>query len=333
MKKEIIVQLHGSFEKSVHKDTDTGTEFWFARDLQNLLGYSKWENFAKVIEKVISIARNDNRFVIKQIKIPRQIGSGATRNIIDYRFNNEAVSLIKNMTGASKPVSSIRLRNETFIIKQLKKFYESKKISVKFQHRVGSYIYDCLVGEKVLFEFDEPHHRNKRQSQIDKKKNDTARKYHYQIVRATIEDDIIDIIIRLDKVMRQKKQQSFGRIRSKGDKALFGGKSTEQMKDHLRVPKGRPLADFLPTITIKAKDFANEITNFTIKRDDMRTEEGITVQHVKNNREVRNILVKRNIKPEALPPAEDVRKVERRLISEERKLLGHPEPLEPKQDN
>jgi DNA-damage-inducible protein D len=65
----------------------------------------------------------------------------------------------------------------------------------------------------------------------------------------------------------------------------------------------------------------------------MRTEEGITVQHVKNNREVRNILVKRNIKPEALPPAEDVRKVERRLISEERKLLGHPEPLEPKQDN
>jgi DNA-damage-inducible protein D len=124
-------------------------------------------------------------------------------------------------------------------------------------------------------------------------------------------------------------EQSFGRIRSKGDKALFGGKSTEQMKGRMKVPKGRPLADFLPTITIKAKDFANEITNFTIKRDDLRTEEGITCEHVKNNRGVRNLLVKRNIKPEELPPAEDVKKVERRLISEQKKLLGRPEPLEP----
>lgn len=104
-------------------------------------------------------------------------------------------------------------------------------------------------------------------------------------------------------------EQSFGRIRSKGDHALFGGKTTEQMKNRLQVPKGRPLADFLPTITIKAKDFANEITNFTIKRDDMRTENGITTEHVKNNREVRSILVKKNIKPELLPPAEDAKKV------------------------
>jgi DNA-damage-inducible protein D len=124
-------------------------------------------------------------------------------------------------------------------------------------------------------------------------------------------------------------EQSFGRIRSKGDKALFGGKSTEQMKGRMKVPKGRPLADFLPTITIKAKDFANEITNFTIKRDDLRTEDGITGEHVKNNREVRNLLVKRNIKPELLPPAEDAKKVERRLISEQKKLLGRPESLEP----
>jgi DNA-damage-inducible protein D len=116
---------------------------------------------------------------------------------------------------------------------------------------------------------------------------------------------------------------------AKGDRALFGGKSTEDMKNRLNVPKSRPLADFLPTITIKAKDFANEITNFTIKRDEMRTEEGITSEHVKNNQEVRNILVKRNIKPEALPPAEDAKKVERRLISDERKLLNKPEPLEP----
>ena len=73
--------------------------------------------------------------------------------------------------------------------------------------------------------------------------------------------------------------------------------------------KGRPLADFLPTITIKAKDFANEITNFNIKRDDLRTETGITKEHVKNNQEVRKLLIKRNIKPEELPPAEDVKKI------------------------
>ena len=127
-------------------------------------------------------------------------------------------------------------------------------------------------------------------------------------------------------------EMSFGRIRSKGDRALFGGNFTEQMKTRLKIPKGRPLADFLPTITIKAKDFANEITNFTIRRDDMRTEEGITSEHVKNNREVRNILVKRKIKPESLPPAEDAKKVERRLVSEKKKLMREPKSLEPKKD-
>lgn len=115
--------------------------------------------------------------------------------------------------------------------------------------------------------------------------------------------------------------KGFGRIRSKGDQALFG-KSTEQMKQRLSVPKGRPLADFLPTITIKAKDFANEITNFTINRDDLRTETRITSEHVKNNREVRNLLVKQHIKPEELPPAEDIKKLERKLTSEEKKLPG-----------
>jgi DNA-damage-inducible protein D len=114
--------------------------------------------------------------------------------------------------------------------------------------------------------------------------------------------------------------QSFGRIRSKGDKALFGGNTTQVMKLRLRVPKGRPLADFLPTITIKAKDFANEITNFNIKRDDLRTEAKISREHIQNNTDVRNLLVRRNIQPENLPPAEDIKKVERRLESEKKKL-------------
>ena len=114
--------------------------------------------------------------------------------------------------------------------------------------------------------------------------------------------------------------QSFGRIRSKGDMALFGGNTTQNMKLRLKVPKGRPLADFLPTITIKAKDFATEITNFNIKRDGLNTENSISVEHIQNNTDVRNLLVKRNIQPENLPPAEDIKKVERRLESEKKKL-------------
>jgi len=121
--------------------------------------------------------------------------------------------------------------------------------------------------------------------------------------------------------------QSFGRIRSKGDKALFGGKSTGQMKQRLNVPKSRPLADFLPAITIKAKDFANEITNLNIKRDDLNTENNITKEHIENSKEVRKLLVKRNIKPEQLPPSEDIKKVERRMLSEQKKLINKAEPL------
>lgn len=122
--------------------------------------------------------------------------------------------------------------------------------------------------------------------------------------------------------------ESFGRIRSRGDKALFGGRTTQEMKSRLRVPKARPLADFLPTITIKAKDFANEITNFNIKQNDLRTEFRITDEHVRNNREVRKLLVDRGIVPELLPAAEDVKKVERRLASERKKLPRQAEPLE-----
>jgi DNA-damage-inducible protein D len=127
---------------------------------------------------------------------------------------------------------------------------------------------------------------------------------------------------------RLRENESFARIRSKGDRALFGGRTTQDMKGKLRVPKGRPLADFLPIITIKAKDFANEITNFNIKRNGLGTEFDITDEHVKNNREVRQLLVDRGIVPEALPPAEDVKKVERRLISEQKRLPKQIEGLE-----
>lgn len=119
-------------------------------------------------------------------------------------------------------------------------------------------------------------------------------------------------------------RDSFARIRSKGDTALFGGHSTGAMKSRLGVPEGRPLADFLPTITIKAKDLANEMTSFNVKSEDLRTEPAIAGEHVANNTEVRRALGERGIRPESLPAAEDAKKLERRLASEGRKLPARP---------
>lgn len=117
--------------------------------------------------------------------------------------------------------------------------------------------------------------------------------------------------------------QGFARIRSKGDQALFGGFTTIQMKRKLGIPSSRPLADFLPTITIKAKDFASEITHFNVKKEGLLGEEQITEEHVKNNQDVRNLLAKSNILPENLPPEEDIKKLERRISKENEKLVDN----------
>ena len=121
--------------------------------------------------------------------------------------------------------------------------------------------------------------------------------------------------------------QNFALIRSKGDQALFG-KSTQAMKAQWRVPDSRPLADFAPTIILKAKDFATEITIHNAREHQMRSEPQISTEHVTNNQAVRDTLLSRGIRPESLPPAEDVKKVERRLTSEEKKALKNPKKLE-----
>ena len=116
-------------------------------------------------------------------------------------------------------------------------------------------------------------------------------------------------------------EKGFARIRSKGDAALFGGKATQQMKTILAVPEGRPLADFLPTVTIAAKNLANEITNHNVTERDLQGEQSITREHTQNNTTVRSMLVERGIKPEALPAAEDLKKLERRVKSAEKKMI------------
>ena len=121
---------------------------------------------------------------------------------------------------------------------------------------------------------------------------------------------------------------NFALIRSKGDQALFG-KSTQAMKAHWKVPDNRPLADFAPTIILKAKDFATEITIFNARQNGLTTEGAISHEHITNNDAVRRTLLERGIRPESLPPAEDVKKVERRLASEEKKSLEDPDGLEP----
>ena len=115
--------------------------------------------------------------------------------------------------------------------------------------------------------------------------------------------------------------KGFARIRSKGDSALFGGHTTQEMKEKLGVPEKRPLADFLPTITLTAKNLATEITNFNVKENNLKGENSITQEHVQNNESVRGLLVERGIKPEELPPADDLKKLERHVKSDEKKLI------------
>lgn len=116
-------------------------------------------------------------------------------------------------------------------------------------------------------------------------------------------------------------EQGFGRIRSRGDAALFGGNTTFQMKKKLEMPPNRPLADFLPTVTLAAKNLATEITNHNVKHHDLHGEPSIVSEHVQNNTSVRNMLVERGIKPEELPPEEDIKKLERRVAAGDKKAL------------
>ena len=271
MKKELITRLHRSFEDHAHERG--GVEFWFARELQELLGYTTWRSFEQVIDKAKTACVNAGQPVadhFADVGKMVDIGSGTSREINDLALTRYACYLIAQNGDPRKAEIAFAM---TYFAVQTRK---------------------QEIIEQRLAEFERVQAREK---------------------LSLSQKELAGVLFE-----RGIDGQGFARIQSKGDAALFGGFTTQDMKKKLAVPGNRPLADFLPTITIKAKDFANEVTNMQVKQQDLRDEPGITHEHVKNNQDVRKILTDRNIRLEALPPAEDVKKVERRLKSEEKKL-------------
>lgn len=274
MKHEIVQKLHKNFNDYVQK-TEDGLEFWFARDLQVLLGYDQWKNFQKVIEKAKIACQNASLAVEDQFAdVGKMIiaGKGAAREIDDIALTRHACYLIAQNGDPRK--EEIAFAMAYFAVQTRKQELIEKRIS--------------------------------------------------EIERLTFREKLTNSEKELSGIIYERGVDNLGfaRIRSKGDQSLFGGLATQDMKKKLGIKDSRALADFLPAITIKAKDFANEITNFTLKRDThIRGEQLITSEHVKNNQSVRNLLAEKEIYPETLPAEEDVKKVERRIKSEDKKMI------------
>ncbi len=271
MDKQQIIKLKMMFDDIAHTLED-GTEYWYARELQHILGYTEWRNFTNAIEKAkVSCKQSDVPIQDHFVDINKmvEIGSSATRDIEDIMLTRYACYLIaqngdpkKGEIAFAQSYFAVQTRKQELIEKRLE---EINRLQLREQLRTSE----------------------KRLSQ--------------NIYERGVDDS------------------GFARIRSKGDTVLFGGFSTQEMKDRYGITSGA-LADRLPPVTIAAKNLATEMTNLNVEQKDLYGERSITQEHAQNNHSVRQMLGTRGIHPENLPPAEDIKKVERRLKSDEKKL-------------
>lgn len=280
-----IQQYKSAFDliaKNINDDEGNTIEVWYARELQQVLGYARWENFV--------------------VAIGRAMESCKTLGInVDDHFR-EVTKMIALAKGAQREVQDFMLtRYACYLIAQNG---DPKKEEVAFAQS-----YFAVQTRKVEL--------------IEERLNEVARLNTRERLRASEKQLSRNIY------QRGVDDRGFGRIRSKGDYALFGGLSTEQMKQRLGIKSGA-LADFLPTLTIAAKNLATEMTNYNVEQKDLNGEASITAEHVQNNRSVRGMLGQRGIKPEELPPAEDIKKVERRVAKDEKKMQKDTSKLPPK---
>lgn len=271
MKADEIKALFLQFEQA--SQSLEAIECWSARELCTLLGYSKWENFSKVIDKAKESCENAGQNIpdhFPDVRKMVQIGSGAEKEIDDLLLTRYACYLIAQNGDTRKEQIAFA---QTYFAVQTRK---------------------AELIEQRLLEVERVKARTKLQ--------ETEKRLSGVLYERGVND------------------KGFAAIRSKGDQALFR-LNTSQLKWKMGVPDSRPVADFLPTISIKAKDFAAEMTSVNIQSKDLHGESSITQEHVDNNLAVRRMLIDRGIVPENLPPAEDVKKVERRVKSDEKKAF------------
>lgn len=271
MEKETITKLNKSFEEFAYEQD--GVEYWLARELQGLLGYSDWRNFLNVVEKAkISCNATGSALVDHFVDVTKmvKIGSGAERSQEDIMLTRYACYLIAQNG-------------------------DPKKEQVAFAQ---SYFAIQTRKQELLEERIRLMERLQAREKLAAAETELSKNIYERGVDST----------------------GFANIRSKGDWALFGGNNTSAMKHKLGIAENRPLADFLPTITISAKQLATEITNFNVGKNDLQGEAKITNEHVKNNQDVRSLLSKSGIMPEELPAEEDIKKLERRVKSSDKEI-------------